>query len=290
MAYTNDVAALNPQNWSDAIQENLYKELVAMEVADLKFKNKLTSGTQVHFPMFGELSTTAYVKGTDVTVQALDTTDEYLTVDQQWESSFYLDTIDKKQNLYSAMEAGIREATYAIRSKIETVFFAQVLNAYDTFDAGDSGMGGASGSAIALTTSNVFTAFSRAKAKLEGQGVDVTNLVAVVSPDVAAVINETALSTGFNLADATLKNGYAGDFNGVKVYVSNFLDTTTNSRTHCYFGVNKQISLAMQIAPTTKIDSDPLKFGDVVKLLTVFGVKTFTKRGLRFLDMQVTVA
>lgn len=290
MAYTNDVAALNPQNWSDMIQENLYKELVAMEVADLQFKKNLTSGTQVHFPMFGSLSTTAYVKGTDVTVQALDTTDEYLEVDQQWESSFYLDTIDKKQNLYSAMEAGIREASYAIKSKIETVFFAQVLNAYDTFDAGDSGMGGVAGNAIALTTSNVFTAFSRAKVKLAAQGVDVSSLVAVVSPDVAAVINESALSTGFNLADSTFKNGYAGDFNGVKVYVSNFLDTTTNSRTHCYFGVNKQISLAMQISPMTKIDSDPLKFGDVVKILSVFGVKTFTKRGLRFLDMQVTVA
>jgi len=188
------------------------------------------------------------------------------------------------------MEAGIREATYAIRQNIEQTFFAQVLNAYDSFDAGDSGMGGVAGNAIALTTSNVFTAFSRAKAKLAAQGVDVSGLVAVVSPEVAAVINEAALSTGFNLADATFKNGYAGDFNGVKVYVSNFLDTTTNSRTHCYFGVNKQISLAMQIAPMTKIDTDPLKFGEIVKILTVYGVKTFTKRGLRFLDMQVTVA
>lgn len=290
MAYVNDVAALNPENWADMVQENLYKELVAMDVADLKFKKNLAAGTQVHFPMFGALSTTAYVKGTDVTVQALDSTDEYLTVDQQWESSFYLDLVDKKQNLYSAMEEGVKEATYAIRSKVETVFFAQVLNAYDTFDAGDSGMGGSNGSAIALTTTNVFTAFSRAKAKLQATGVRVENLVAVVTPDVAAVIAEKALASGFSLADAAIRRGYAGDFNGVKVYVSNFLDTTTDSRSHCYFGEGKGISLAMQIAPTTQIDNDPLKFGKIVKMLEVFGVKTFTQKGKRFLDMQVTVA
>ena len=292
MAYTNDVAALNPQNWADMIQENIYKELVAKEVGDLKFKKNLSSGTQVHFPLFGSLSTTAYVKGTDVTVQALDSTDEYLTVDQQWESSFYLDMVDQKQNLYSTMQEGVREITDAIAQKVETVFFAQVLNAYDTFDAGDSGMGGSSGSAIALTTSNVATMFARAKGKLRAKlgGKKLADVVAVVDSDVAAIIEEKATTSGFNIADAAFRNGYAGDYMGVKIYVSENIDTTTNSRKHCYFGVPKQISLAMQIEPTMQIDNDPLKFGKVVKCLEVFGVKTFTRRADRFLDLQVTVS
>ena len=292
MAYTNDVAALNPQNWADMIQENIYKELVAKEVGDLKFKKNLSSGTQVHFPLFGSLSTTAYVKGADVTVQALDSTDEYLTVDQQWESSFYLDMVDQKQNLYSTMQEGVREITDAIAQKVETVFFAQVLNAYDTFDAGDSGMGGSSGSAIALTTTNVATMFARAKGKLRAKlgGKKLADVVAVVDSDVAAIIEEKATTSGFNIADAAFRNGYAGDYMGVKIYVSENIDTTTNSRKHCYFGVPKQISLAMQIEPTMQIDNDPLKFGKVVKCLEVFGVKTFTRRADRFLDLQVTVS
>lgn len=290
--YTNDTAALNPQNWSDMIQENLYKELVALKVCDTKLEANLSGGIQVHFPMFGSLSSTAYVKGTDVTVQALDSTDEYLTIDQQWESSFYLDMVDKKQNIYDTMAAGVREATDAIKQKVETVVFAEVLNASDSFDAGDSGMGGVSGSAIALTTTNVFTAFSRAKAKLRRitGGRAISDFIAVVDSDVASVIEEKAAASGFSVADSTFKNGYAGTFNGVQVYVSENLDTTTDSRKHCYFGIGKQISLAMQIAPTTQIDNDPLKFGKIVKLLEVFGVKTFTKNGLRFLDMQLTVA
>jgi hypothetical protein len=287
MSYTNDVAALNPQNWSDMLQENLHKELVAMKVADVKLKSKLTSGTQVHFPMFGALSTTAYVKGADVTVQALDSTDEYLTVDQQWESSFYLDTVDQRQNLYSAMEAGVREATDAIKQKVETVFFAQVLNAHDTLDAGDMTTGSA-GDAVALTTTNVIEFFSKARTKL-GKALKGREAVAVVPYEVAGIIEQKMASAGFNVQDAALKNGYAGDFMGWKVYVSENLDQTS-SRFHCYMGANKQISLAMQIAPTTQIDNDPLKFGKIVKILEVFGVKTFTKSGLRFLDAQCTVA
>lgn len=242
--------------------------------------------------MFGSLTTTAYVKGTDVTVQALDSTDEYLEVDQQWESSFYLDLVDKTQNLYSAMEEGVRELSDALAQKVETLFFAQVLNAYDTFDAGDAGMGGANGSAIALTTTNVATMFARAKGKLRKKlgGKKLGNVVCVVDSDVAAIIEEKATTSGFNVADAAFKNGYAGDYMGVKVYVSENIDTTTSSRKHCYFGLPGQICLAMQIEPTTQIDNDPLKFGKIIKMLEVFGIKTFTKRADRFLDLQCTVA
>lgn len=288
MSYTNDVAALNPANWADMIQENLYKELVVMKVADIKLKSNLSAGTVVHFPLFGALSTTAYVKGADVTVQALDSTDEYLTVDQQWESSFYLDLVDQKQNLYSTMVEGVREATDAIKQKVEGLFFAQVLNASDTLDAGDMSTG-SSGDAVALTTSNVIEFFSKGRAKL-GKALRGKEAVAVVTYSVASIIEQKMASAGFNVQDAALKNGYAGDFMGWKIYVSENLDETTSSRLHCYLGASKQISLAMQIAPTTQIDNDPLKFGKIVKMLEVFGLKTFTRGSQRFLDAQCTVA
>ena len=284
MSYTNNVAALNPQNWMDMIQENLYKELVAMKIADVKVKEQLSAGTQVHFPYFGSLSTTAYVKGADVTVQALGSTDEYLTIDQQWESSFYLDTVDKKQNLYSAMEAGVREATDAIKQKIETVFFAQVANASDTLTKADLAAGGTGD--IVVTTSNVIEVFSKGRALL-GKALKGKRAVAVVTYNVASIIEQKMASAGFNVQDAALKNGYAGDFMGWQIYVSENLSTATSGY-HCYLGAAEAISLGLQIAPSTKIDSDPAKFGDVVKILSVFGVKTFKRGAERFLDMKVT--
>lgn len=283
MAYANTVAALNPANWSDMIQENLYKELVAMKVADVKLKKNISKGTVVHFPYFGALSATAYVKGTDVTVQALASTDEYLTIDQQWESSFFLDDVDAKQNIYSAMEAGVREATDAIKQKIETVFFAQVTNASADLTNADLAAGGTG--KITLTTSNVIEVFSVGRAKL-GKALKGKRAVAVVSYAVASIIEQKAASSGFNVQDAALKNGYAGPFMGWEIYVSENLDTT-GTQTHCYLGAAESISLALQIAPVTRIDRDPAKFGEIVKMLTVFGVKTFARGTSRYLDLLI---
>jgi hypothetical protein len=284
MATTNSIAALNPKNWRDMLQENLYKELVAMKIADVKIKNDANKGTQVHFPYFGSLSTTAYVKGNDVTVQELASTDEYLTIDNLWESSFYLDTVDKKQNLYSAMDAGVREATDAIKQKIDTVFLAQVTNAGDTLDKADLAAGGTGD--IVLTTTNVIEVFSKGRALL-GKALKGKRAIAVVTYNAASVIEQKMASAGFNVQDAALKNGYVGDFMGWEIYVSENLDTTTSGY-HCYLGAAESISLALQIAPTTQIDKDPLKFGQIVKMLTVFGVKFFKRGTARVLDMKLS--
>jgi hypothetical protein len=288
--YSNTLGNFTPEHWSKMIQENLYKKLVAMDVADTKWKEYLTNGDTVHFPIFGQLTVTAYTKGTDVTVQPLATTDETLLVDKLYESSAYLDDVNKKQSMYQTMSEIIKEESYAVRNQVDQDVLAEVLNAHDSVDDGD--IGGTAGNAIALTTTNVIQVFSTATRKLAENDVHNNgDFCAVVSPAVASIIEQKATGVGgFNLADSSFKNGYAGDFMGYKIYVSNNLDSTTDSRTHCYIGKKKMIALGMQMNPKVDITPDPLKFGDIIKMLAVYGVKTFTKRGERFLDMQVTVA
>lgn len=289
MAYTNTVSNFTPELWSDFIQKNLYKTLVGMEIANTKLKRFLSVGDTVHVPILGSLSVTAYVKGTDVTVQALATTDEYLSVDQQYESSVYLDKIDKKQNKYATQMEAMNEQMYAIRNQVDGDILAETILATDTLDAGDISGGGANGAAITLSTTNVIEAFSSARAKLAEASVeDNGDFVAVVTPAIASIIEQKATGVGLDLAQAAFKNGYAGDFIGFKIYVSNNLDITTNTRTHVYIGKSKMIDIAMQIAPTVQSDRDPLKFGDIVKVLAVWGTKTFYKNRQRFLDMHVS--
>lgn len=287
--YTNTLSNFTPELWADYIQKNLYKTLVGMEVADLKLKSYLNYGDTVHVPILGQLSVTAYTKGTDVTVQTLATTDEYLTVDKQYESSIYLDTIDKKQNKYSTQMEAMKEQMYAIKNQIDSDILAQTILATDTLDAGDISGGGANGAAITLSTTNVFEVFSAARKKLATNNVeDNGDFIAVVTPAVASIIEQKAIGVGLDLAQAAFKNGYAGTVAGFKIYVSNNLDITTNTRTHCYIGKSKMISAAMQISPTVKTDSDPVKFGDIVKVLTVYGIKTFYKNRQRFLDLHIS--
>jgi outer membrane lipoprotein SlyB len=61
-----------------------------------------------------------------------------------------------------------------------------------------------------------------AGAKLTANGCEMDKTWAlVVSPKIASVIAQTVASDGFSLADLALKNGYAGNFAGYKVYSSN---------------------------------------------------------------------
>ena len=288
--YTNTLSNFTPELWADFIQNNLYKTLVGMKIANTKLKKYLAVGDTVHVPILGQLTVTAYTKGSDVTVQSLATTDEYLTVDQQYESSVYLDKIDKKQNKYETQMEAMTEQMYAIRNQIDSDVLSETILATDTVDAGDISGGGANGAAITLSTSNVIETFSTARKKLASGNVeDNGDFIAVVTPAVASIIEQKATDTGgFSLADAAFKNGYAGDFIGFKIYVSNNLDTTTNSRTHCYIGKNKMIDLALQISPTVQSDRDPLKFGDIIKVLSVWGVKTFYRNRQRFLDLHIS--
>jgi hypothetical protein len=236
----------------------------------------------------GQLTTTAYVLGTDVTVQALATTDEYLTVDFQFESSVYIDDISVKQSKYGVQMEAMKEMMYAIKNKIDSSIFERVILAADTLDAGDISGGGANGAAITLTTTNIIEAFSTARAKLATAKVeDNGDFCAVVTPTVASLIEQKATSVGFNLAESAYKNGYAGSFMGFEIYVSNNLDVTTSSRKHLYIGKKGAIDVAMQINPTVKSDRDPLKFGEIVKVLATWGVKVFYRNRSRFLDFHI---
>lgn len=286
--YSNTLTNFNPELWADFIQENLYNQLVGLEVADVTLKKYLNVGDTVHVPLLGQLSTTAYTLGTDVTVQALATTDEYLTVDFQFESSVYIDDISIKQSKYAVQQEAMKEQMYAIRNKIDSSIFERVILAADTLDAGDISGGGANGAAITLSTSNIIEAFSTARAKLVAAKVeDNGDFVAVVNPATASLIEQKATSVGFNLAEAAFKNGYAGNFMGFKIYVSNNLDVTTSSRKHLYIGKRGGISCAIQIAPTVQSDRDPLKFGTIVKVLSTWGVKVFYRNRSIFLDFHI---
>jgi hypothetical protein len=286
--YNNTETNFNPALWADFIQENLYNQSVGMKIANVKLKKYLDSGTVVHVPILGQLTMTAYVKGTDVTVQTITTTDEYLMVDTQYESSVYLDDISIKQSKYALQEEVMKEQMYAIKNKLDSHILSQTILAADTLDDGDMTGGGANGVAITLTTSNVIEAFETARAKLRAANVEENgDFVAVVTPAVASIISQKAVGVGFNLAESAFKNGYAGDFCGFKIYISNNLDVTTGTRKHLYIGKTGMISAAIQIAPTIRADRDPLKFGTIVKVLSIWGVKTFYKSRLQFLDFQI---
>jgi len=226
-----------------------------------------------------------YVPGTDVSIQGISATDEYLIVDQSKCVAFYIDDVEELQSRYDIVLNYSDEAAYRLRDTIDTAVFAEVTNAASGLD--DADIGGTAGSGISATTANIIQVFTAARKKLRTMNVEeIGDWIAVISPMVAAVIEEKAATAGFQIADATLRNGYAGDFLGFKVYTTNNLATTTYGGKTCelaYFGKARSIHLVLQKAPDMVIKDVPNRRGRNFLPLMVYGLKTFRKNSNRFL-------
>ncbi len=215
------MTAFFPEYWSRRQQAVLRKTLVMRDVVSMAEQATLSNGDVVHRPYRGSnaLSANDYTRGTDVTPQDVTPTDESLTVNVEKEVTTYLDLLDKKQSAYG-FDRYIDDAAYVLRNSVDGDTLDEIASAFSTVDDGD--IGGTAGTAITLSTSNVINTFSTAQEKLLNNNVEMDRpWYAVISPRVANTIQQSAIASGFNLADTTFKNGYAGAFLNWKIKVSN---------------------------------------------------------------------
>ena len=210
--------AFIPELWSRRIQYLTRNALVATQICSFEEQPDLKYGDRIHRPYPNDLVVNDYVKYTDTVQQDLVGTDEYLDIDQSKEISFAIDEVDRIQMKYDLENSYVERAAYRLANDIDGNVLAEVANANVVCDASDLGSSGD----IALSTSNCLNAIMTAGAKLTANGCEMDKTWAlVVSPKTASVIAQTVAQDWFSLADLALKNGYAGNFAGYKVYSSN---------------------------------------------------------------------
>ena len=220
----NNLTAFSPEYRSARIQKLLSKMLVSRELANMEERATLSNGIKVHRPYHSDVQVNDYTKGTDVTVQDITATDEYLTVDQTKEATIYIDEIDIIQNKYDVANKYTDRLAYQLKRDIDGTFLQEVANVNLWLD--DSDFGGTSGVGITVNTSNIIKLFSQAEAKMNNQNVeDTTPWFAVVTPDIKAVIQQSMIYNGFQKADAALSgtmmgNGLIGRYLNFNVYSS----------------------------------------------------------------------
>ena len=210
--------AFIPELWSRRIQYLTRNALVATQICSFEEQPDLKYGDRIHRPYPNDLVVNNYTKYTDTTQQDLIGTDEYLDIDQSKEISFAIDEVDWIQNKYDLENSYVERAAYRLSNDIDGSVLGEVVNANVTCDGSDIGSSGA----ISLSTSNCLNAIMTAWAKLTANGCEMDKTWAlVVSPKTASIIAQTVAQDWFSLADLALKNGYAGNFAGYKVYSSN---------------------------------------------------------------------
>ena len=282
--------ALNREVWSAKMQVNLEKSLVAFKIARTELRDEIKDGDVIHRMYVSNVGTAAYVAGTDIVVTGATATDDTITIDQKYISAFYVDDIEMLQASLNYASELANDASYQLSNLIDTA----VLENTNTIGVSALGISGSdyvtgttaadSLTAITATSATIVQVFNAATKWLRTGNVEQDgSWVAVINPAVAGVIELAGIEKGFNVADASLKNGYAGDFLGFHIYISNNLPTSK-----CYIGKSKCIDLIMQRAPKMDIKEEPKKLGKNFIASTVWGDGVLHNNMARFLNAMLT--
>lgn len=307
---SNDVSAIQPEVWSSMVQVPLYKSLVAMEVANLRLSDTVKYGDTVHVPYFGSLSAQTYVPGTTISATAQEWDFDTIVVSAYKHVTFYVD--DPRAltiNVDQARELAT-EAAYQLKDVIDQHVFANITGA-DGFTAADAQdlLGGANAFPVSAGTANIIQLFAGARKVLRQRNVNETgDWVAVVTPTVASYIESKAAQVGFNVADSTLRNGYAGDFMGFQVYITNNLPSgkmtaiapgaggvtatglSATTGKSIYFGKKGTIDAIMLRQPALEIRKKDDMIGSNFITWTVYGSGVLTKNRDRGLNVPINAS
>jgi hypothetical protein len=302
---SNDVSAIQPELWSSMVQVPLYKSLVALEVANMKLSSELKYADTIHVPRFGDLSVATYTPGTTISATAQDWAFDTLVVSAYKHCTFYVDDARSLTTNVDAARELATEAAYQLKNTIDSDVFKNITGAdgFINYQCNADLIGGTAHRPLSAGSATIINVFANARKKLRQANVEeVGDWCAIITPKIAADIETKAATVGFNVADATLRNGYAGDFMGFQVYISNnlpsgacstiavTLSTAATSATTCksiYFGRKGTIDVVMMKAPALEIRKKDDMIGSNFITWTVYGSAVFTKNRSRGINVAV---
>ena len=207
------------EKWSRRIQLWKKANSVAYSVSNLEEVENLSSGDRVHRPKAFDFVVNDYSRTADQNLQAIETDDQYIDINRQKQVSFYIDKLDETQSKYNLSGEAVDRAVYRIANEIDQTRFKETLNANYTAD--DGTIGGTPGNAISTVSANFYKLFPSVKGMMANARIETDRAwYAVLSPEMVAGIEITALEKGFQKADSTMEAGYKGNFGGFRIYES----------------------------------------------------------------------
>lgn len=216
------------QHWANALQDNLEKSLVAMELAEMV---DIPNGTTKNLPRVSFQATTDYTKYTDVTFKDIKTANDQLVINTTPMVPFNIDALDVEDNYINVTPEVIRNAGYKLKERIDGDFLAEILNASWKYDNSGFGVNAGTLTPVALVTGasqNISTVFGTAKAGLTNFGANAERLALVVDSFTLVALTTLGLETNGDKATESYERGFRGRFGGMEVYeASNLTSTTT---------------------------------------------------------------
>jgi hypothetical protein len=210
--------------FDNAYEEIFQKVLVGKMIANTRFESTLKYGAsvaRVSYDISG-VQVRSVTRGAASTVDSITDTAETLTINLEKEAVFHVSDGEATQTgPLNPGEVIGGQIAIKVAADLDFNIFAQVTNAFQTFDNGDLTTLASSGTPITLTATTVPQMVTRMPAKLRhGANQTITNMALVVDAYAAADIEQYLLGKQFSIVESVFKNGYAGPIATASVYVS----------------------------------------------------------------------
>lgn len=251
-------------HFDNSYQEVFQKVLVGKEICNTRFEKQLTFGESVERVAYNidGVQVRDVVRGNPSTIDSLSDTAETLLINLEKEAVFHISDGEVKQaGPLNPGEVIGGKVAIKVAADLDARIFAEVLNAYQTFDNGDLTTLVSDTTPITLSATTVPQMVTRMPAKLRkgaNQTITPTNMALVVDSYAASDIEQYLLGKQFSVVEAVFKNGYAGLISSAQVYVSENLTgeavltdsgTFADGETFTINGVTFTMKTALSSAP-----------------------------------------
>lgn len=216
--------------FDNAYQEIFQKVLVAMKVANTRFKSVLKFGESIERVLYdiSSVQVRTVTRGAASTIDVITDTNELLLVNIEKEAVFHISDGEVTQaGPLNPGEVIGGQVAIKVAIDLDGKTFAEILNADQTFDTGDLTTLVSTGVPIDLTSTTVPQMVARMPAKLKNANNQIlTNQVMVVDAFAASDIEQFLLGKQIDLAGSVFKNGYTGNVNTAEMFVSENLSSS----------------------------------------------------------------
>lgn len=216
--------------FDNAYEEIFQKVLVAKKIANMRFEPILRYGESVERVAYdlSAVRVRSVTRGAASTIDSLTDTSELLNINLEKEAVFFIS--DGEVTQAGPLNPGeVIGGQVAIKVAIDfdARFFAEVLNATQTFDTGDLTTLASNGTPITLNSTTVPQMVTRMPAKLRRANQTLTNLALVIDSYGASDMSQFLLGKNIDLAASVFANGYTGDVSNAQMFVSENLTGTS---------------------------------------------------------------
>jgi|TARA_R110000744_G_scaffold139776_2_gene250920 hypothetical protein len=281
-AYTGNFI---PEIWAGKLIENFYDATVLAAIANTDYEGEIKQhGDTVNIRTTPDITIRDYVKGQSLVVENPDKPKIQLLIDKGKYFAAVEDDVDQVQSDIAMMDAWSKDASEQMKETVDTDVLANYLSDIASTNKGLTAGAitqaidiGVTGTANALTTSNVLAEIINHGTVLDEANVPESGRWMVIPAKMAGLIKQSDLKDASITGDGStpLRNGRLGMIDRFMLYVSHNLPLSATGAAGEFSilaGHKKGLTFASQMTNMETLRSEST-FGDIIRGLQVYGYK-----------------